>query len=172
MHPNQRAVINHIKYAMQQQNSPYKVFTLPNGNFREVHFSLRGPKGTIFEGGLYHGKLVLSDKYPYEAPDMVFIQESGKFEIGGAICLSFRENPNLWSPSLGINGLIRSLQSLFGDEEIQGIKIIRHPDKEQVARYVEQSRAFKCSACGCDHSKFYDDIQKVTDEFDSLHQQK
>ena len=165
MHPNQRILMQHIKFAMSQKDAPYKIF-VPKGQLRDIHFSIRGPKNSIFEGGLYHAMLRLSDQYPFVAPDMIFIQESGKFTTGGNICLSFRENPSLWSPSLGINGIIRSIQSLFDDREIHGTNIITTPSKETVEKLKEGCRGYQCDVCGCKHGEFYDEIQAVQDEFD------
>lgn len=39
----------------------------------EWHFTIRGQKGTIYEGGLYHGVVYLGEKYPFTAPDILFM---------------------------------------------------------------------------------------------------
>lgn len=42
-------------------------------NIFEWHFTLRGPRGTDFEGGVYHGKILLPDDYPFKPPDIIFL---------------------------------------------------------------------------------------------------
>ena len=37
------------------------------------HFTIRGPKGSPFEGGVYHGRIELPDEYPIKAPDFYFL---------------------------------------------------------------------------------------------------
>ena len=37
------------------------------------HFTVRGPKGSPFEGGVYHGRIQLPDNYPIGAPDFYFL---------------------------------------------------------------------------------------------------
>jgi len=36
-------------------------------------FTLRGSPGSDFDGGLYHGKIILPSDYPLRAPDLIFI---------------------------------------------------------------------------------------------------
>ena len=37
------------------------------------HFTIRGPKGSPFEGGVYHGRIELPDEYHIKAPDFYFL---------------------------------------------------------------------------------------------------
>ena len=41
-------------------------------NIFEWHFTLKGVEGSEYEGGLYHGKVLLPDEYPMKGPDLVF----------------------------------------------------------------------------------------------------
>lgn len=94
-----------------------------------------------------------SARYPYEGPEVVFLQPSGRFEVGEPVCLSYRENPGLWSPSTGLYGLLCSLQSVFMDEKLQGTAIIADPDLALVSECREKCRCFVCPQCGCDHAE-------------------
>ena len=38
----------------------------------EWHFTLKGMEGTDYEGGLYHGSLILPSSYPMRGPDVIF----------------------------------------------------------------------------------------------------
>jgi ubiquitin-conjugating enzyme E2 J1 len=42
-------------------------------NIFEWHFTIRGPRETEFEGGVYHGRILLPAEYPYKPPDIVFL---------------------------------------------------------------------------------------------------
>jgi len=46
------------------------------------HFTLRGPIGTDFEGGVYHGRILLGPDFPFKPPDVVFVSETGRFTVG------------------------------------------------------------------------------------------
>ena len=51
-------------------------------------FEVRGPAGTPFEGGLYHGRIMLPPEYPFKPPSIMLLTPSGRFEVGKKICLS------------------------------------------------------------------------------------
>ena len=36
------------------------------------HFTIRGPKDTSFEKGIYHGKIEFPVDYPFKPPDIYF----------------------------------------------------------------------------------------------------
>ncbi len=42
-------------------------------NMFEWHFTIRGPEGTAFEGGVYHGRILLPAEYPMKPPNIVFL---------------------------------------------------------------------------------------------------
>jgi ubiquitin-conjugating enzyme E2 J1 len=37
------------------------------------HFTIRGPDGSEFEGGLYHGVIKLPTSYPLKPPNIMFL---------------------------------------------------------------------------------------------------
>ena len=37
------------------------------------HFTLRGPRDTEFEGGIYHGRIVLPSDYPFKPPNIMLL---------------------------------------------------------------------------------------------------
>ena len=45
-------------------------------NLFEWHFTVRGPKDTDFEGGIYHGRIVLPTEYPMKPPNIIFLTVS------------------------------------------------------------------------------------------------
>jgi hypothetical protein len=39
----------------------------------EWHFTIKGPPDSPFEGGRYHGRILLPSEYPYKPPDIVMM---------------------------------------------------------------------------------------------------
>jgi ubiquitin-conjugating enzyme E2 J1 len=37
------------------------------------HFTLRGPRETEFEGGIYHGRILLPSDYPFKPPNIILL---------------------------------------------------------------------------------------------------
>ena len=54
------------------------------------HFTIRGPPKTDFDGGVYHGKIILPPDYPFKPPNIVFLTPNGRFQVGTKICLVSR----------------------------------------------------------------------------------
>jgi len=66
-------------------------------NLFEWHFTLRGVQGTPFEGGAYHGRIVLPVEYPFKPPSIYLLTPNGRFETGKKICLSISaHHPESW----------------------------------------------------------------------------
>lgn len=57
------------------------VYTLPlfflQDNLFEWHFSVRGPPDSEFDGGVYHGRIVLPPEYPMKPPSIILLTVSG-----------------------------------------------------------------------------------------------
>ena len=48
---------------------------------REWHFTLRGPPDSPFEGGMYHGRIVLPKNYPFAPPSLMLLTRNGRFDV-------------------------------------------------------------------------------------------
>ncbi|KAF2890484.1 hypothetical protein ILUMI_15689, partial [Ignelater luminosus] len=42
-------------------------------NLFEWHFTVRGPPNTEFEGGFYHGRILLPSQYPMQPPNIILL---------------------------------------------------------------------------------------------------
>lgn len=42
-------------------------------NLFEWHFTIRGPPDTEFDGGRYHGRIILPSDYPFKPPDIMML---------------------------------------------------------------------------------------------------
>lgn len=75
------------------------------GNVLEWHFTIRGPTETEFEGGVYHGRIVLPPEYPFKPPNIMLLTPNGRFETKKLICLSISAfHPETWQPAWGSKG--------------------------------------------------------------------
>lgn len=50
-------------------------------NLFEWHFTLRGPAGTDFAGGVYHGRILLPAEYPFKPPNIMLLTVRGWSEF-------------------------------------------------------------------------------------------
>jgi hypothetical protein len=50
-------------------------------NLYEWHFTFAGPPDTVFEGGIYHGRVLLPADYPASAPHVQMMTPNGRFEV-------------------------------------------------------------------------------------------
>ena len=86
-------------------------------NMFEWHFTLRGPPGTDFDGGVYHGRILLPAEYPMKPPNIVFLTPNGRFQVGKKICLSISaHHPEHWQPAWGVRLILEALISFFPTE--------------------------------------------------------
>ncbi|BEI86044.1 hypothetical protein CcaverHIS002_0603310 [Cutaneotrichosporon cavernicola] len=117
----------------------------------EWHCTLRGVKGTEYEGGLYHLRILLPASYPMSAPDIVLLTPNGRFELGKKICIdgltSFHAGS--WQPAWGIRTAITGLRA-FWTQEGEALSAIGALDvpKEERRRLAKLSRDWTCSTCG------------------------
>lgn len=42
-------------------------------NLFEWHFTVKGPPSTEFEGGYYHGRILLPSQYPMQPPNIILM---------------------------------------------------------------------------------------------------
>lgn len=106
-------------------------------NLFEWHFTVQGPPSTDFEGGIYHGRILLPPEYPMKPPNIILLtvsscqwcgkelrmnyvmyivsfflpsQPNGRFEINKKICLSISgHHPETWQPSWSIRTALLAL---------------------------------------------------------------
>ena len=159
---NNRRILNELK-KMEECKSAHFFCRPLKENMFEWHFTLRGLKGSEFEGGLYHGKICLPDEYPFKAPDMVFMNKSGRFEIGKNICLSITSYHNeSWTPAWNIITILEAVGAFFlaDDTGIGHIKV----DSNTRKQFAQQSRTYHCDTCGVN----VQDVEKIMIENEAL----
>jgi ubiquitin-conjugating enzyme E2 J1 len=74
------------------------------------HFTIRGPRETPFEGGLYHGRIQFPPRFPLQPPDIFFSTPNGRFALDTAICLNITSyHPEEWNPGWSVRAFLTSI---------------------------------------------------------------
>lgn len=90
----------------------------PSDDLNIWYFIIYDLKETDYEGGIFLGKVVLPEKYPFKAPEFIFLTENGRFELNKKICTSFSGfHPELYSPSWNILSMLTGLISFITDDQ-------------------------------------------------------
>ncbi|PWN20054.1 UBC-like protein [Microstroma glucosiphilum] len=119
-------------------------------NIFEWHFTLRGPSGTEFEEGLYHGRVLLPVEYPFRPPDLMLLTPNGRWECNKKICLTFTGyHESMWQPAWGIRTALLGVQGFMSAraEAATGVASVDYPIEERI-RLAKKSRGWTCSDCG------------------------
>ncbi|OWF45894.1 proline-rich receptor-like protein kinase PERK9 [Mizuhopecten yessoensis] len=117
-------------------------------NLFEWHFTIRGPGESEFDGGLYHGRIILPPEYPMKPPSIILLTPNGRFEVFKKICLSISgHHPESWQPSWSIR---TALLAIIGFMPTHGAGAIGSLDysKEERAKLAKRSLEWKCPTCG------------------------
>ncbi|XP_072264733.1 ubiquitin-conjugating enzyme E2 J1 [Pyxicephalus adspersus] len=117
-------------------------------NLFEWHFTVRGPPDSDFDGGIYHGRIVLPPEYPMKPPSIILLTANGRFEVGKKICLSISgHHPETWQPSWSIR---TALLAIIGFMPTKGEGAIGSLDytPEERKSLAKKSQDYFCEACG------------------------
>ncbi|GKT24862.1 unnamed protein product [Aduncisulcus paluster] len=119
-------------------------------NLHELHVSFRGLKDSDYQDGIYHIQIVLPKEYPLKAPDIIFMNESGRFIPFKRICLNFSSfHPEAWTPSVTLSNLISALR-LFMLVDAPGVGCEIKPSEIRKS-LAKRSTIFYCSKCKMNH---------------------
>lgn len=114
----------------------------------EWHFTLRGPPGSSYADGLYHGRIVLPPTYPLRPPSFRFLTPSGRFEANREICLSISgHHEETWQPAWGVRTALVALRSFMETDSKGQLGGLDTTDAVR-KRLATESRGWRCSACG------------------------
>lgn len=65
-----------MKEFAELQADPHPFYTAwpaDDDSIFEWHFTVRGPEGTSFDSGIYHGRIILPPEYPFKPPSIIFL---------------------------------------------------------------------------------------------------
>lgn len=132
-----------------QRHPSSRYFAVPlEENLFEWHFTIRGPTGSDFEGGIYHGRILLSPDYPFKPPNIVFITKNGRFETGTKICLSISAyHEESWQPAWGVRTMLEAIISFMPSEGAGAIGALDWSKVER-QKLAKESVNCSCTVCG------------------------
>eukprot|EP01024_Parvocaulis_polyphysoides_P054171 TRINITY_DN545_c0_g2_i1.p1 TRINITY_DN545_c0_g2~~TRINITY_DN545_c0_g2_i1.p1 ORF type:complete len:310 (-),score=43.93 TRINITY_DN545_c0_g2_i1:236-1078(-) len=107
--PAVKRILQEMKELKNDTSQEYVAEALEDNIF-EWYFVIRGPVDTEFEGGFYHGRIILPAEYPFKPPSFIMLSPNGRFEVGRKICLSISErHPEEWQPSWSLRTALTAL---------------------------------------------------------------
>uniref|UniRef100_A0A0G4HDX4 UBC core domain-containing protein n=1 Tax=Chromera velia CCMP2878 TaxID=1169474 RepID=A0A0G4HDX4_9ALVE len=114
----------------------------------EWHYTIQGPEDSEFEGGVYHGRIVLPQNYPYAPPGVMILTPNGRFETGKKICLSASDyHPELWQPAWGIRTILEALRAFFPTPADGALRSLEYPPEVR-QKLAKESSQWMCEVCG------------------------
>ncbi|XP_047994119.1 ubiquitin-conjugating enzyme E2 J1-like [Leguminivora glycinivorella] len=117
-------------------------------NLFEWHFTVQGPKGTDFEGGIYHGRILLPKEYPMHPPHIILLTPNGRFEVNKKICLSISgHHPETWQPSWSIRTALLALIAFMPTPAEGTIGSLDYTPAERKI-LAKKSSSWSCPQCG------------------------
>jgi ubiquitin-protein ligase len=123
-------------------------------NIYKWHANIRGPEGTLYEGGVFHLEIEFPHSYPHMAPNItLFTSLPHPNVFGNTICLDVtqplgREHGTGWSSVYSVQSVLIQLQSFLFEKTIQKDQA-EHAMKVEVA--VKNANEFKCHNRFCRH---------------------
>jgi len=143
------AVKRIMKEAMELSDPTYEYHAAPlDDNIYEWHFTYRGPDNSEFEGGFYHGKIILPNEYPMKPPNIIILNPSGRFETHKKICLSISGyHPETWQPSWSIRTAMLALIAFMETKSEGSVGGLDYTKEERI-KLAKKSQTFKCDHCG------------------------
>ncbi|GIM06672.1 hypothetical protein Vretimale_10951 [Volvox reticuliferus] len=107
--PGVKRIIQEMKEIQEDTSGDFLAEALETDIF-EWHFVIRGPRDTEFEGGIYHGRILLPAEYPFKPPSFILLTPNGRFETNMKICLTIsNHHPEAWQPSWGVRTALLAL---------------------------------------------------------------
>ena len=153
------AVKRLMREAQELHEATEEYYAAPlEDNLFEWHFTVQGPPSTDFEGGVYHGRILLPPEYPMKPPNIILLTPNGRFEINKKICLSISgHHPETWQPSWSIRTALLALIAFMptpGNGTIGSLDYSR----EERQKLAKKSLNWQCDTCG----KVVDLLSKTT----------
>nr|CAB3267443.1 ubiquitin-conjugating enzyme E2 J1-like [Phallusia mammillata] len=132
---------------MREATSEYSAKPLDDNLF-EWHFTFRGPADSDFDGGYYHGRIILPPEYPMKPPSILLLTPNGRFELNKKICLSISGyHPESWQPSWSIRTAILAIIGFMPTKGEGAIGALDYTPEER-KKLAKQSMNASCPTCG------------------------
>ncbi|KAK3097843.1 hypothetical protein FSP39_013726 [Pinctada imbricata] len=144
-----RAVKRLMKEAQELSEPTEQYYAQPlDDNLFEWHFTIRGPSDSDFDGGIYHGRIILPPEYPMKPPSIILLTPNGRFETFKKICLSISgHHPESWQPSWSIRTALLAIIGFMPTHGAGALGSLDYP-KEERLKLAKRSLDWKCPTCG------------------------
>ncbi|XP_060877986.1 ubiquitin-conjugating enzyme E2 J1-like [Metopolophium dirhodum] len=117
-------------------------------NLFEWHFTMRGPQASEFDGGIYHGRILLPTEYPMKPPNIILLTPNGRWETNKKICLSISSHhPETWQPSWSIRTALLALIAFMPTNGRGSLGALEYTPEERLS-LAKKSRNWICDCCG------------------------
>lgn len=143
------AVKRIMREAQELREPTEEYFAQPlEDNLFEWHFTVRGPPDTEFEGGFYHGRVILPPEYPMKPPSIILLTPNGRFETNKKICLSISgHHPESWQPSWSLRTALLAIIGFMPTHGSGAIGSLDYTPEERRA-LAARSQRWSCPRCG------------------------
>eukprot|EP00924_Labyrinthula_sp_SR-Ha-C_P002797 augustus_masked-scaffold_13-processed-gene-7.43-mRNA-1 protein AED:0.10 eAED:0.10 QI:0/-1/0/1/-1/1/1/0/225 len=143
--PSVRRIYADIKEL--RKNSSQHFHAVPSEDIFRWNFILLGPDDaeSPFYKGRYHGQILLPQSYPFSPPSIIFLTQTGLWEINKKICLSISDfHPEHWQPAWGIRTMLEAIRSCMLDpKSVQGSIGYLETSDEVKKEYAEKSLSYE-----------------------------
>lgn len=129
--PAVKRIMQEIKEMQDHSSSEFIAQALEDDIF-EWDFVVRGPPETDFEGGVYHGRILLPPEYPFKPPAFMMLTPNGRFETGVKICLSISSHhPEHWQPSWSVRTALTAMIAFMPTPGLGALGSLDYPSEER-----------------------------------------
>ncbi|OQR90751.1 ubiquitin-conjugating enzyme E2 [Achlya hypogyna] len=136
-----------VREMMTDPSDQYYAAPLESNMF-DWHFTIRGPRDTEFEGGIFHGRILLPSEYPFKPPNIILLTPNGRFEVKKKICLSISAyHPEHWQPAWGVRLILEALISFMPTKGEGAIGALDFTAEER-KKLAKESVVWSCPQCG------------------------
>jgi len=145
--PSVKRIMKEMKEMEKEQSGQFDAMPLEDNLF-EWHFTIKGPRETAFEGGIYHGRIILPAEYPFKPPNIVLLTPNGRFEVGKKICLTISaHHPEHWQPGWSIRTVLIALIGFMPTKGDGAIGALDYNPEER-KELAKKSKSWRCERCG------------------------
>ncbi|XP_071954904.1 ubiquitin-conjugating enzyme E2 J1-like [Antedon mediterranea] len=142
------AVKRLMKEAQELSEPTSQYYASPlDDNLFEWHFTFRGPSGSEYEGGVYHGRITFPPEYPMKPPSIMLLTPTGRFKIAMNICLSISgHHPETWQPSWSIRTVLLAIMGFMPTHGGGAIGSLDYTPEERKV-LAKRSKDWQCPVC-------------------------
>ena len=165
----QKRLINENKIIKNEKNINYVTAYPDDKDILIWYFIIIGQHDTVYNGGQYIGKILLSNNYPLTPPDFVFLTPNGRFNVNSKICLTITGfHKDEWAPSITISGMIIQVYTSFINDSDNGLGHLHLSSLERI-KMAKESILYNQTKYNDIYKKFdftylHDGTKKITDD--------